>query len=196
MLIWMNLGAPVLVSEAEFLALPESLERVELLDGKVVVSRSPSLLHQDVVSEIVFALKTWAKQQAGPVFVGQSPIDIRFAAERILQPDAFVVLGGVDRNAEGPLDKIPELCIEVLSRDRLYDRVTKRMIYAASGVLEYWTVDPSGAIEQWSGEALSNRKQVDTTLYSQVLPGFELQLSALFAASAGDGSGAFTGPHL
>jgi hypothetical protein len=37
-----------LISEAEFIELPETTEKVELIDGEITVSPSPSYWHQEV----------------------------------------------------------------------------------------------------------------------------------------------------
>lgn len=128
-----------LVSEEEYLRLPESVDRIELVDGEVIVSPSPSYWHQEMLGQMVMALRAWAARQLGPVVIGQSPLDVRFGPGRILQPDAFVILDhAIARDDEGPIDRVPDLCVEVLSTDRAYDRVTKRFLYAAAGVREYW----------------------------------------------------------
>jgi Uma2 family endonuclease len=115
-------SARSLVSEAEFLRLPESVDRIELIDGEVIVSPSPSYWHQEILGRILVALRGWAAGQPGPVVIGQSPLDVRFAPGRILQPDAFVILGhAIARDHEGPIDRVPDLCVEVLSTDRAYD---------------------------------------------------------------------------
>ena len=116
------------MSEEEFLRLPESKDRIELLDGEVVVGPTPTYWRQEVLTRIVFALRAWARRQKPAVTVAQSPLDVRFGPARILQPDAFVLLSTVPRTHKGPIDRIPELCIEILSRDRVYDRVTKRLV--------------------------------------------------------------------
>jgi Uma2 family endonuclease len=143
-----------LVSEPEFMRLPESTGKVELVDGVVVVAPSPSYWHQEVLARFVAALRGWARTQKRPVTVGQAPLDVRFGKGRILQPDAFVLFGTVARRHEGPIDAVPALCVEVLSADRVHDRVTKRLIYAAAGVREYWVVEPAGMVERW-GDRLS-----------------------------------------
>jgi Uma2 family endonuclease len=97
------------------------------------------------------------------------------------KPDAVVVFARIPRDHEGPLDRVPELCVEVLSTDRTHDRVTKRLLYAASGVREYWVVEPSGLIERWSGPGLAQAEEVREILTTPLLPGFSLDLAALFA---------------
>lgn len=174
----METAARTLVTEAEFLSLPETTERVELVDGEVLVSPSPSFWHQEILARIVHALRDWAAARPD-VSVAQAPLDVRFGVARILQPDAMVFLRRlVDQ--EGPLDSIPELCIEVLSRNRAYDRITKRFLYAEAGVREYWIVDPAGLVERRTGDGLSQAEEVTRTLDSALLPGFSLDLSAVF----------------
>jgi Uma2 family endonuclease len=63
----------------------------------------------------------------------------------------------------------------------VHDRVTKRMIYAASGVREYWIVEPSGLVERWSGAGLAEVEEARDRLATPLLPGFRLDLKRLFA---------------
>ncbi|MCC6765614.1 MAG: Uma2 family endonuclease [Deltaproteobacteria bacterium] len=170
-----------LITEEEFLRLPESTSKIELVDGEVVVSSSPGYWHQEVLARIVVALRSWASKRKSPVTVGQAPLDMHFAPGRILQPDAFVLFGRIPRAHQGPIDRVPELCIEVLSSDRLYDRVTKRLLYAAAGVQEYWVVEPAGAVERWSGRGLARAAALRQRLATPLLPGFDLNLPRVFA---------------
>jgi Uma2 family endonuclease len=170
-----------LVSEADFLALPETVERVELVDGEVYVPPSPNFWHQETLARIVVSLRLWAERRAARVTVCQAPLDVRFGPNRILQPDAFVIMGAISPDHEGPIERIPELCIEVLSTNRAYDRVTKRFIYAEAGVHELWTVEPAGFVERWAGPALSQSELVRETLRSPLLPEFELDLTRLWS---------------
>ncbi len=171
---------PTLVSEAEFLRLPPSMERVELIDGELIMSPSPGPWHQELLARIVVALRGWAGAQPRTVFVGLAPLDVRFGASRILQPDAFLILDAVPLDAAGPIERVPELCVEVLSTNRAYDRLTKRQVYAAAGVREYWVVEPSGVIERWYGEGLNEAEELSNQLTSALLPGFTLSLEQLF----------------
>ncbi|HVI02664.1 MAG TPA: Uma2 family endonuclease [Enhygromyxa sp.] len=166
-------------SESEFLSLPESMRPTELVDGELVMAPSPSFWHQEVLSRLVMALRAWASTRPEPVTVVQAPMDVRFAADRILQPDAMVFLAALERDVASPIRRIPELCIEVLSSNRAYDRVTKRFMYAEAGVAEYWLVDPAGIIERRSGPGLARREEIEARLTSELLPGFELDVGEL-----------------
>ena len=111
----------------------------------------------------------------------QAPLDVRLAPNRILQPDAMVLLRALAVDAPTPLDVVPDICIEVLSGNRAYDRVTKRYLYGEAGVREYWLVDPGGVVERRSGENLVDLELHDTRLESPFLPGFVIDLPRLFA---------------
>jgi len=169
------------ISEEDFLRLPESTEKIELVDGEVIVSPSPTYWHQEVLGRIVVALRIWGERRKVPVTIGQAPLDVRFAPGRILQPDAFVLFGRIPRSHQGPIDRVPELCVDVLSSERLHDRVTKRLIYAAAGVAEYWVVEPAGVVERWTGSGLARAEEVRQRLTTPLLPGFSLDLRRLFA---------------
>jgi Uma2 family endonuclease len=171
---------PARVSESEFLSWPESMQKVELIDGDVVRSPSATFGHQEVLRRILAAFVEWERGRV--VTIGQSPCDVRFAPGRILQPDAFVILDRVPFDVRGPLDRVPEICIEVLSQDVAYDRQTKPLIYAGAGVRELWTVSLGGYVEQWTGPGLASVETITGTLRSPLLPGFELDVPALFAA--------------
>ncbi len=170
--------ASPLVTEEEFLELPESLDRVELLDGEVIVSPSPTDEHQRLLSEVLVELVLWARQHP-PAEVRPAPLDIRFGAGRILQPDLALWLAGLPRPAPTPIDRRPDLVVEVVSGRRSYDRITKRSVYGDAGVPEYWIVDPARSlVEVVRSEATAEAEQ---TLTSALLPGFALDLRRLFA---------------
>jgi Uma2 family endonuclease len=168
------------VSETEYLSLPESLERLELIDGEVIVSPNPLFWHQELVRRLVLALGRWAERRAD-VTVAQAPLDVRFRPNRILQPDAMVFLTRLPADQAGPIDHVPELCIEVLSSNRAYDRATKKFVYGDAGVAEYWVVEPAGFVERWSGPGLRVSEIVRDRLQTALLPGFQLDVPALFA---------------
>lgn len=175
----MSSAAPSLISEQEFLSLPESVEKVELLDGEVILAPSPSFRHQWALRLIVRSLEDWAASAAPQATVAMAPLDVRFAPGRILQPDAFLLFKPLPLAHEGPIDDIPELCVEVLSSNRAYDRMTKRLVYGEAGVKELWTIGLDGEAERWFGERLSEREVARERLVSPLLAGYSFDLSTL-----------------
>lgn len=118
------------------------MDRVEFIDGEVLLSPSPTYAQQLVVLRVSGLLHGWATRHP-PAAVGLAPLDVRLAPGRVVQPDLFVILDGLRPSIEGPIDKVPDVTIEVLSHNRSYDRITKRVLYAEAGVREYWMVDPA-----------------------------------------------------
>jgi Uma2 family endonuclease len=167
------------VSEGEFLALPESNQPIELIDGEVILAPRPSLRHQEVLTRVVAALREWANAHRARATIVQAPFDVRFGPNRILQPDAVVFLYGLADDVETPVTQVPDLCVEVLSGNRAHDRVTKRYVYGEAGVPEYWIIDPAGVIERRTGPALTELELVQEHLSTPLLPGFALDLARL-----------------
>jgi Uma2 family endonuclease len=58
--------------------------------------------------------------------------------------------------------------------------VTKRLIYAESGVKELWIVERRGPLERWNGEQLHDVEELSDRLTSSLLPGLDVDLGAVF----------------
>ena len=105
---------------------------------------------------------------------------------RVTQPDvAFISkerLGIVTKTINGPVD----LAAEVISLgDRNRDRIEKRDLYEQYGVREYWLIDPEAqtveVLHLESGRyQLIMRCTPGQTAASRLLPGFEVEVAALF----------------
>jgi Uma2 family endonuclease len=98
-----------LVSEEEFLQLPESSTKIELIDGEVIVSPAPSPQHQEVVRRLIRAVETWIgslQEQERPTMLF-APVDVRFRRGRILQPDVAIWCRAFD---------LPEKVLSISSR--------------------------------------------------------------------------------
>ena len=171
------------MSEEEFLALPETTARIELVDGLVVCEPSADFGHQRCVRDLVVALEAAARALLPRPTVCLSALDVRFAPGRILQPDVFVYVEPLREPVAMPITRIPDLCIEVVSTRHAYDRITKRQIYAEAGVKELWTVvRKSKFVERWTGPGLATRDEWREKLVTPLLPGFALDVARLFEA--------------
>ena len=168
-------------TEAEFLALPVTTRKTELLDGEILRERV-DFAHQVRQQCLSSRLHDWAAMQVPRPDVCQAALDVRFAPGRILQPDVFVYVEPMPRPVRTPLTAIPDLCVEIVSSNRVYDRVTKRQVYAAAGVREYWTVlQRLGFVERWTGPDLATREELRDVLTTPLLPGFTLDVAELLA---------------
>lgn len=165
------------MSEDDYLAQAETTERMELIDGEICVPPAPTRIHQHVIGQLYRLLSGWAEARREPLFVGLAPLDVRIGPSRIVQPDVFVVVGSVDMQTTGPLDQIPSLCVEVMSTNRVYDRVTKRYLYAEAGVIEYWLVDPTThVVEILHGPGLSGHRTFEGSFPAALVDGLAARL--------------------
>lgn len=137
--------------------LPDDGQRYEVIDGVLHVTPAPGLPHQLIAGHLYYVLK----QYLGGSTVGRpviSPSDVRRGdrSRNRVQPDVFVV-----RLADGKLPPYPFamsdilLAVEVPSpNDALYDYHTKRELYVASGVPEYWVLNgETRNLSRWGGAA-------------------------------------------
>lgn len=147
----MPVPQPEITTIEELLALPEDGMRHELLDGEHVVTPSPRLTHQAVLSELHFRLRQ-SLDGHDDVQVFFSPADVVLGPQTLVQPDLFVVKKDPGTALEAWSDVgIPILAVEVLSPSTAArDRGKKRRIYQQAGVGEYWIVDADARIiERW-----------------------------------------------
>ncbi len=127
---------------AEYTALPESNQIVELIDGEIVVN-PPLFRHQKALVKIIFSLHFLSEN--GELCV--APSGLHFDDGNSFEPDLFwvstenksCILESNGRYWHGG----PDLVIEVLSPStELNDRGIKFQTYQKYGVREYWMVNP------------------------------------------------------
>lgn len=128
----------------DYLELPESPLRHEVLDGELVVSPAPGTRHQRLIGRLYIALVD-AIQRPGHGEVLLAPFDVKLSRTDVVQPDLLVLLpAAVSRLNDRFLDGAPSLAIEVVSPGTgRRDRGLKKARYAAHGVGEYFVVDPA-----------------------------------------------------
>lgn len=130
---------------------PEPVPRYELVHGELLVTPSPTSLHQRLVFETAMRLHAYVKQHdLGEVRI--SPSDLRPIPDALLQPDIYVIPAIDGRRAplEDPVTRAL-IAVEVVSPSSArFDRVMKRRLYQDVGVTEYWLVDPDAqTVERW-----------------------------------------------
>jgi Uma2 family endonuclease len=134
------------------LALPHDGHRYEVVDGELLVSPAPTLLHQRAIILLLRRLEAYVDaHQVGNVLV--SPADIEFDQRTLVQPDLFVaplVEGRRPRSWKEIRQLL--LAVEVLSPSTARaDRQVKRRRYQRHGVGEYWIVDlEARLVECWT----------------------------------------------
>jgi len=92
--------------------IPEDHNRYELFDGELIVTPSPSIAHQGIVSNIHLIIGNHVKQHGlGKVFT--APCDVYFDEKRTVEPDIFFVSKErSDILRERRLEGAPDLVVE------------------------------------------------------------------------------------
>lgn len=171
--------------------LPETLLPIEIWDGQLIMSPTPSFLHQHVIARFYRHLDRWVRRRRlGVVIV--SPMDVVLKEDLVLQPDVLFIarqrLEIIQRHVMGA----PDLVGEVVSPGRRKrDYKDKRDRYEAHGVKEYWILDPEQKlIEVWARVEdffeLQGRYTGRQFAASRLLPGFKVRVDRMLSASLTD----------
>ncbi len=125
----------------EFKVLPESHQRIELIDGELIMSPTLKYSHQ----RLVFTIAKYINRVASQGETVVSPMDVYIGGEDSLQPDVFWV--APDSKCKLGDDDVwhgaPDLVVEILSPSTAkHDKIVKFDLYEKHGVREYWIVDP------------------------------------------------------
>jgi Uma2 family endonuclease len=124
---------------ADLDALPDDGMQYELVDGILLVTPSPTPLHQRATLKFAIALQAGCP---GDLEVFVAPLDFRPTSQRSLQPDVLVCR----REDVGPraIERPLLLAVEILSpATRSKDVLLKRALYEEAGVTSYWIFDPA-----------------------------------------------------
>ncbi|MFF5172192.1 Uma2 family endonuclease [Micromonospora sp. NPDC000089] len=122
----------------DLLALPDDAPRVELVDGVIQVTPSPTLGHQNISSLLWMFLRSHAPARlsaAQAVAVGLSSNTSR-------QPDVLLHRTGVPLRDSMLTAEDVVLAVEIVSPGtRRIDRFAKPGEYAAAGIPFYWRIE-------------------------------------------------------
>ncbi len=123
---------------------PEDNVRRELLDGVLLLSPSPSSIHQTIAMRLGVALEEGCPAD---MQVTQN-VDVRFSERRSLAPDVLVITeAGARRTLRPFMPHEVILAVEIVSPTSVsMDRITKPAIYAGAGIPYFWRVETDGGI--------------------------------------------------
>ena len=125
-------------------ALPEG-ERAELIDGHIYYMAPPNRTHQKISMELSARILEYIRSHKGKCEVYAAPFAVYLdeTSDTYVEPDISVICDKNkldDRGCKGA----PDWIIEIVSpSSKQLDYLVKLLKYQASGVREYWIVDPA-----------------------------------------------------
>ena len=122
--------------------LPEGL-LCEVIENTLYMTPTPHFFHQEVSSELHFAIVGELKRNDSGKCVA-APIDIVLDSKNAFQPDIlFIAKENLGTIKDGKIRGTPDLIIEILSPGSAKnDKIIKRNVYERNGVKEYFIVEP------------------------------------------------------
>lgn len=183
--------APVrLLTAADLAALPTELPsgtvRYELDDGVLVVMPPPGDIHAYRQAKIVQHLGSVAEDELALGEVrGEVGVVLRRDPDRVVGADgAFILKKSLParRSKEGYLEKVPEIIIEVRSKnDRATEVRAKKEEYFAAGTLVVWVLDyDHDTVTAFRPDRPPQTFTPTDTFTDELLPGFAVPVTKLF----------------
>ncbi|WP_308042530.1 Uma2 family endonuclease [Micromonospora sp. PLK6-60] len=122
----------------DLLALPDDAPRVELVDGVLQVTPSPTLGHQD----ISFLLRLWLHTRAPRRLRVAQDVGVTLARNTSRRPDLLLCRADVPSNVSEVAPAAVVLAVEIVSPGtRRVDRFAKPAEYAAAGIPFFWRIE-------------------------------------------------------
>jgi Uma2 family endonuclease len=177
-----------------YLALPETKQRYEIVDGVLIMPPAPTPAHQWFSKRIFSRLDNFVEERRLGVVLF-APVDLLIQREplRTQQPDILYLSAertGIRGLAELQglqfLEIPPDLVVEVLSPSNTRRNVESKLEdYRKMGVLECWLVSPEAetieVLSLTAGDTTSTGIYgIDGSLQSRVLGDFALQPREVF----------------
>ena len=164
--------------------MPDDGNRYEIIGGELIVSPSPNRPHQRLLTKLHAEVWRYV-QERGLGEAYSVPVDVRLSPHDVVQPDLlFIRQDRLDiYNRRGDVQGAPDLVVEVISPSSVKtDPGAKLDLYAASGIPEYWLINP--ATKRFQGFVLREGRYEEVApvagrYRSTVIDGFELDLDAL-----------------
>jgi Uma2 family endonuclease len=184
----MSIQARPILTVADLDVMPENGNSYELIEGDLYVSRAPHIVHQAVLGNSLYAIRSYL--QENPIGRILPEIGVFLSEHDAVIPDLVYVSS--DRFYQiisgGKLTDAPDLVVEILSsgvENERRDRNVKRYLYGKYGVKEYWIVNwEVGTVEIYklAGNSLELQATLGTQdeLATSLLPGFSCRVESIF----------------
>ncbi|MBM3235777.1 Uma2 family endonuclease [Candidatus Poribacteria bacterium] len=172
------------LSYEEFLDWCDEDTLAEWVDGEIIMYSPASLRHQDLTDFLISILRIYTEAKGLGVMLS-APFQMKLPEHLPgREPDLiFVSTANLHRLQKTYLDGPADLAIEIISEESIdRDRGRKFVEYEASGVQEYWLIDPLRSQAEFYRLGADNRYHVvlpdaEGIYHSEVLSGFWLRVS-------------------
>ena len=118
---------------------PDDGVRRELLDGVLLVSPSPTDIHQIIAGRLMVALEAFCPEH----FQVTQAVEVRINRKRALIPDVLIATAEAARRGGhhyAPHEVV--LAVEIVSpTSQSMDRFLKPVLYARAGIPHYWRIE-------------------------------------------------------
>jgi Uma2 family endonuclease len=176
---------PKLLTAADLAALPSELPSgtvlYELHHGVLVTMPPPGDIHGAVELNLGYHLRGQGELRGhGKARCGDVGVVLERNPDHVLGPDALFITNArlpIRRSPEGYLETIPELIVEVRSKnDTLAALERKAQDYLRAGAAAVWVVDPMNrnVVEYRQGVPSRTYAEDDTLTVPDLIPGFAL----------------------
>jgi Uma2 family endonuclease len=164
-------------------------ERYEIIYGVAYAMPAPNAYHQSILTAL--AAKFYNHLEGKPCKVYAAPYDVRLFYEEdesddtVVQPDLTAICDEKKRGPEG-CRGAPDLVVEILSPSNTVIEMDRKFdLYLRAGVREYWLAAPEEKVIHVhrfeDGKTSTRIYGLDDAAVSDILPGLEIPLQAVFA---------------
>ena len=116
----------------------------EIIGGEKIMAPAANLDHSGIIARLFFTFSNYFVIHRNG-YVYSDNVNVYLSEENTFIPDLSIVLKNREQILAGQKKILgaPDMVVEVLSYStRKKDTTTKKDIYEASGVREYWIIDP------------------------------------------------------
>lgn len=161
--------------------LPENI-RAELIDGQIFYLAAPQLIHQELIGDLYFQIRSYIEAQAGNCKIYVAPVSVRLSEDdkNYLEPDIIVICDSTKLKEDG-CHGAPDLIIEVASKStQKRDYGLKMAKYRSAGVKEYWVIDPQRQtimVYWFENETMNELHGIHDEVEFHLFPGLKVTLA-------------------
>ncbi len=180
------------ISREDFLELLNEDVKLERIGGMLIIHSPASYSHESQFAFLITLLRIYAlAKNLGFAMGSRLAFDVvnqnKPDDPDTVEPDISLITpedAKIFEKLTGPLPKLPEFIIEILSPGtRDYDLTTKKQLYFNNGVKECWFVDEQEALVQVCRKTKSSyrcRRVEEGIIRSKQVPGFWVDVSWLW----------------